>query len=92
METESVNICKVIFKVNDETSYTFDVDRKTTFYELKKILSNAAHIRKSGIRIFYGDQEFNDDYNKSSLNEIFPTLQTIIFNLFLNRAEDFEEN
>ena len=92
MEIESLNICKVIFKLNEETTYTFDVDRKTTFYELKKILSNAAHIRKSGIKIFYGDQEFTDDYNKSSINEIFPTLQTIIFNLFLNKTDDYEEN
>ena len=41
MEEEDTIIIQVIFKFDDGRLYNFDVDRTTTFYEMKKILSNA---------------------------------------------------
>ena len=37
MEEERLNIKKIIITVDDEQSYSIDVDETTTFYEFKKI-------------------------------------------------------
>ena len=42
MEEEDTIIIQVIFKLEDGRLYNFDVDRTTTLYEAKKILTNAA--------------------------------------------------
>ena len=47
MEEEDTIIVQAIFKFEDGRLYNLDVDRTTTFYEIKKILSNAAHILKN---------------------------------------------
>ncbi len=41
---EQIKIKKVITKVDDDKSYSIDVDETTTFYEFKKILASAAHL------------------------------------------------
>ena len=47
MEIEQPTIKKIIATIDDEKSYSIDVDETTTFYEFKKILSAAAHFSKT---------------------------------------------
>ena len=52
MEEDDTIIIQVIFKFEDGRLYNFDVDYTTTFYETKKILSNAAHIFSKILSLF----------------------------------------
>ena len=58
MEEDDTIIIQVAFKLEDGRQYTFDVDRTTTLYETKKILSNAAHIFKNYLTLYYEGQEY----------------------------------
>ena len=77
---EEVNIKKIIAKVDDDKSYSIDVDETTTFYEFKKILAAAAHLLKNCFRIYYEDQEYNYEYDGSEKNpyQIFQYCYNII--------------
>ena len=93
MEEEDVIIIQVIFKFEDGRLYNFDVDRTTTFYETKKILSNAAHILKNSFTLYHEGQEYSKEYDTQPLIKIFPTLKKIEFYLKLKKAgEEQDEN
>ena len=77
MDEEQVKIKKVITTVDDDKSYSIDVDETTTFYEFKKILASAAHLLKNCFRIFHGQQEYTSDYDDNTIVEIFQDLNPI---------------
>ena len=93
MEEEDIIIIQVIFKFEDGRLYNFDVDRTTTFYEVKKILSNAAHIPKNSFTLYHEGQEYSNDYDEQTLQKIFPTYKKIDFYLKLKKIlEEQDEN
>ena len=93
MEEEETIIIQVIFKFDDGRLYNFDVDRTTTLYETKKILSNAAHILKNSFTLYHEGQEYSKQYDEQSLQLLFPTLKKIEFYLkMLKTQEDPDEN
>ena len=93
MEEDDTIIIQVIFKLEDGRLYNFDVDYSTTFYETKKILSNAAHILKNSFTIYHEGQEYSTEYDNQPLQKIFPTLKKIEFYLKLKKnQEEQDEN
>ena len=95
MEEEDTIIIQVIFKLDDGRLYTFDVDRTTTLYETKKILTNAAHILKNSFTLYHDGTEFPKEYDEQPLIKIFPTLKKIEFYLKqkkLQEEQDESEN
>ena len=88
MEEEDTIIIQVIFKFEDGRLYTFDVDRTTTLYETKKILTNAAHILKNSFIIFHEGQEIQKEHDPLPLFKIFPSLKKIEFYLKLKKSEE----
>ena len=63
MEEPLVKIKKIITTLDNEKSYSIDVDESTTFYEFKKILASAAHLLKNCFRLYLGNQEYTNDYD-----------------------------
>ena len=93
MEEEDTIIIQVIFKFEDGRLYTFDVDRTTTLYEVKKILTNAAHILKPSIILYHEGQEVSKDHDPLPLFKIFPSLKKIEFHLkLIKTSEEVDEN
>ena len=93
MEEEDTIIVQAIFKFEDGRLYNLDVDRTTTFYEIKKILSNAAHILKNSFILFHEGQEYTKEYDGQTLQKIFPNLKKIEFYLKLKKTKDeIDEN
>ena len=93
MEEEETIIIQVIFKLEDGRLYNFDVDRTITFYETKKILSNATHILKNSFTLFHNGQEYSNEYNELPLIKIFPSLKKIEFSLKMDKnKQEQDEN
>ena len=93
MEEEDTIIIQVIFKFEDGRMYNFDVDRTTTLYETKKILSNAAHIMKNSFTLYHEGQEYPNECEEQSLQKLFPNLKKIEFYLkLLKSKEEVDEN
>ena len=88
MEEEDTIIIQVIFKLEDGRLYNFDVDRTTTLYEAKKILTNAAHILKNSFALYHEGQEVTKDHDALSLYKIFPSQKKIEFYLKLKKSEE----
>ena len=92
MQEESFNIKKIITTIDDDKSYSIDVDETTTFYDFKKILSAAAHLLKNGFRIYHQDQEYTNDYDDNTIQEMFPNLDTIPLRIVSNKdVYEFED-
>ena len=92
MEEQQVNIKKIITTVDEEKSYSIDVDTTTTFYEFKKILASAAHLLKNCFRIYYQDQEYTNDYDDNTIQEMFPDIDPVPLRIISNKdVYEFEE-
>ena len=92
MEEEQVIIKKIITKVDDDKSYSIDVDGTTTFYEFKKILAGAAHLLKNCFRVYHGQQEYTNEYDDMTIQEIFPNLDEIPLTIKSNNdVYEFED-
>lgn len=91
MESDDSIIIQVIFKFEDGRLYNFDVDSSTTFYETKKIISNATHILKNYITFYHEGQEFSSDYDDQPLKSIFPKLKKIEFNLKIRKSQEEQD-
>ena len=72
MEEENLKIREIIAILENEKSYSLDVDNNTTFHEFKKMLACAAHLLKNSFRIFLQQKELNKDYDDNTIQEIFP--------------------
>ena len=89
---EEVNIKKIIAKVDDDKSYSIDVDETTTFYEFKKILAAAAHLLKNCFRIYYEDQEYNYEYDDNTIKELFLNIDPVPLKIYSNKdVNEFED-
>ena len=86
------NIKKIITTIDDEKSYSIDVDETTTFYEFKKILSAAAHLLKNCFRIYHEQQEYTNDYDDNTIQEMFPNIDPIPLRIISNKdVYEFED-
>ena len=85
MEEERPNIKKIITTIDNEKSYSIDVDETTTFYEFKKILAAAAHLLKNCFRIYHQQQEYTNDYDANTIQEMFPDLDPIPLRIISNK-------
>ena len=89
---EEINIKKIIAKVDDDKSYSIDVDETTTFYEFKKILAAAAHLLKNCFRIYYEDQEYTYEYDDNTIKELFPNIDPVPLKIYSNKdVNEFED-
>ena len=92
MDEEQINIKKIITTVDDEKSYSIDVDETTTFYEFKKILAGAAHLLKNCFRIYHEQQEYTNDYDDNTIQEMFPDLDPVPLKIYSNKdVYEFED-
>ena len=92
MEEEQTNIKKIITTIDNEKSYSIDVDETTTFYEFKKILAAAAHLLKNCFRIYHEQQEYTNDYDDNTIQEMFPNLDPIPLRIISNKdVYEFED-
>ena len=85
-------IRQAIFEVSKELNYTFDIDETTTFYELKKILCNAAHLRKGSFKVYHNDEDYTYNYDDQTILNLFPNDQEIYFTLLKTNNIDEEED
>lgn len=92
MEEPLVNIKKIITTLDNEKSYSIDVDESTTFYEFKKILASAAHLLKNCFRIYLGNQEYTNDYDDNTIQEMFPDLDPVPLRIISDKdVYEFED-
>ena len=73
-------IVKTIFILDKDRRYSFDVNQNITIRLLKKMIDAAANLNRAHLRIFHEGVEYTS-YDESSLEKLFPELNTIIFNL-----------
>ena len=85
MEENQTTIKKIITTIDNEKSYSIDVDETTTFYEFKKILAAAAHLLKNCFRIYHEQQEYTNDYDDNTIQELFPDLDPIPLRIISNK-------
>ena len=85
MELEQTKIKKIITTIDNDKSYSIDVDETTTFYDFKKILSAAAHLLKNCFRIYHQDQELTNDYDDNTIQQIFPDLDPVPLKIISNK-------
>ena len=81
-------IVKTIFILDKDRRYSFDVNQNITIRLLKKMIDAAANLNRAHLRIFHDGVEYTS-YDESSLEKLFPELNTIIFNLTVS-FESFE--
>ena len=92
MEEEQTRIKKIITTIDDEKSYSIDVDETICFREFKKILAGAAHLLKNGFRIYHEQQEYTNDYDDNTIQEMFPNLDPIPLRIISNKdVYEFED-
>ena len=85
MEEDQTNFKKIITTIDNEKSYSIDVDETTTFYDFKKILAAAAHLLKNGFRIYHKQQEYTNEYDDNTIQEMFPNLDPIPLTIISNK-------
>ena len=81
-------IVKAIFVVDKNRRYSLDVNQTICIHYLKKIIIAAANLGHN-LRLFHEGQEYTDN-ESDSLLDLFPELDTIIFDLELS-YENIEE-
>ena len=91
MEEEDTIIIQVIFKFEDGRLYNFDVDRTTTLYEVKKILTNAAHILKNSFTLYHEGQEISKENDQYSLLKLFPNPSAKKIEFYIKMKKSSEE-
>ncbi len=92
MEDEITRIKKIITTIDDDKSYSIDVDETICFREFKKILAGAAHLLKNGFRIYHEQQEYTNDYDDNTIQEMFPNLDPIPLRIISNKdVYEFED-
>ena len=92
MEEQTTKIKKIITTIDDDKSYSIDVDETTTFHEFKKILVAAAHLLKNGFRLYHQQQEYTNDYDDNTIQELFPDLDPIPLRIIQNKdVNEFED-
>ena len=87
-----MQIRKVIFIVDKDRRYSFDVNQNITLKNLKKMIIAAANVGNIGLRIFQNGIEYTQQENET-LDYLFPNLQTVEFTLSFayNTIDDFNK-
>ena len=68
------------------------MDETICFREFKKILAGAAHLLKNGFRIYHEQQEYTNDYDDNTIQEMFPNLDPIPLRIISNKdVYEFED-
>ena len=83
-------IRKIIFQ-NEEKKYSFELDETTTFYELKKIIKNAAHLPKNSFSLINNKIDYSKEYDNKTIYDIFPKEKETYFNIIINEKENENE-
>lgn len=85
-------IRQTLFILDTNRQYLFDVNQNVTIRNLKKMIAAAANIGKVGLRIFHEGIEYTDR-DPEHLDDLFPNLQKVIFDLRLSyeHPEDLEK-
>ena len=73
-------IVKTIFILDKNRRYSFDVNQNITIRLLKSMIDAAANLNRAHLRIFHEGREYTS-YDNFSLDNLFPELNIIIFNL-----------
>ena len=76
-------IRKVIFIIDKDRKYSFDVDQNIAIYNLKMMIISAASLGKVSLRIFHEGKEYTQN-DPDLLDFLFPTLDTVIFTLSID--------
>ena len=89
---DNLVIKRIYAHVNNSRDYIIDIDSTNTIYELKKIISNAAHLLKNTFKILFNNSEFNNENDNLSLDYLFPNLNEIHLDIIsLNNDEIYED-
>ena len=83
-EVNPPKILQVLFILNNTKKYLFDVNQTITINTLKKMLRAAASLDKVGIRIYHDGIEYTNK-TTSTLEELFPNLDLVDFNLEITK-------
>ena len=83
-------IHKIIFQ-NEDKKYSFDLDETTTFYEIKKIIKNAAHLPKNSFSLINNKIDYSKEYDNKTIYDIFPKEKETYFNIIINEKENEKE-
>ena len=75
-----MQIRKVIFIVDKDRRYSFDVNQNITLKNLKKMIIAAANVGNIGLRIFQNGIEYTQHENET-LDYLFPNMKTVEFTL-----------
>ncbi len=91
-EDNPPKIRQVLFHIDNSKKYLFDVNQNITINTLKKMLMAAASLYKVGLRIYNNGVEYTN-YITSTLEELFPNLQLVEFNITITKEfpEDDED-
>lgn len=77
-ESQGQRIRQVLFIIDKSRNYKFDVNQSTTIKGLKRIITVAANLGKSGLRLYHKEIEYTDE-DDSALAELFPDQQLTEF-------------
>ena len=91
MEENEMLIIRVIFKFEDGCLYESQLDNTTTIYEVKKIISNSAHILKNSFTMQHKNQDYTNEYDVQTLQELFPNDEIIEFLIKMKQNEELNE-
>jgi hypothetical protein len=84
-------IHKIIFQ-NEDKKYSFDLDETTTFYEIKKIIKNAAHLPKNSFSLINNKTDYSkEEYDNKTIYDTFTKEKEIYFNILINIKENENE-
>jgi hypothetical protein len=83
-------IRQVLFRVEHDRNYKFDVNHTITLRSLRKMVVAAANVSKN-VRMFHKKVEYTDRL-ESTLNELFPDLQIVEFDIKIVEGEDKNYN
>lgn len=86
-------IRQIMFIIDKNRHYKFDVNQTITIKGCKKMIVAAANLGKSGLRVFHRGVEYTDQ-EESSIVELFPDLQLVEFTISIVYVseEDKESN
>lgn len=92
MEENQTNIKQIITTIDDDKSYSIDVDETTTFADFKKILASAAHLLKNCFQIYHEEREYTNHFDNNTIQEMFPNLDPIPLRIItIKDINDYED-
>ena len=86
---ESQRIRQVLFVIDKNRNYKFDVNQTTTIKGLKRIISVAANLGKVGLKIFHKGVEYSEEED-STLSELFPDQQLTEFTVSISKVSLYD--